>query len=264
MVNKHDNQSSTEVSKSPRQLQRKLDSPVKPEEHPDLDPMKNSSKRRNTAAVSLDGLLTPKNEDPDHTLMMQTDIHIPEKRTPVDDPLWRGNVVGKEVKELLEAVEHHYPNTFQRVQIRVKPFWSAILEGFHATIKRFMGTSVDALTVDQIASLQEDLKELEEFKFDLSWALKRLDMVNRLKFGNEPLHKELMALEDSLEPLKATVDMRWKQLMEAHDMYKRAVSEYENGIDARNKKTQEMEQMFGADFDRVLKGHLGFGLLPGY
>ncbi|CAH1442318.1 unnamed protein product [Lactuca virosa] len=255
--------SSKEVSKSSCQLQRKLDL-VKTKEPEPIDPIKISSKRRSTASLSLDGLLTPKNEDTDHTLMMQTDIHIPEKRTLVDDPLWRGNAVGKEVKELLEAVEHHYPNTFQRVQIRVKPFWSAILEGFHATIKRFMGTSVDALTVDQIASLQEDLNELEGFKFDLSWALKRLDIVDRLKFGNEPLQKELMALEDSLDPLKATVDMRWKQLMEARDMYKREVLEYENAIDARNKKTQEMEQMFGADFDRVLKSHLGFGLLPGY
>ncbi|CAH1442326.1 unnamed protein product [Lactuca virosa] len=117
-------------------------------------------------------------------------------------------LVWEEAEELLEVVEHSYPTTFQKVQIRVKPIRSAILEDFHATIKRFMGASVDALTREQIASLPEDLEELEEFKFDLSWGNKRLDMVDKLKFGNDPLHKEFMPLEESLEPLKATVDMQ--------------------------------------------------------
>nr|KAJ0225078.1 hypothetical protein LSAT_V11C100017530 [Lactuca sativa] len=181
-----------------------------------------------------------------------------------DEGLWRGNVVGLEVKKLLEAVEHQYPNTFQGVQIRAKEMWISILKEFHAVIKSFLETSVDAVAEDRLANLREDLKEFERFGFDLSWAHKRIDMVEKLKFGNEPLQQELMALKESLEPLKERLGGRWKQFVEAQEMLKVAQLEYDNASDALKKKAREVAHKFGDEYDQVLKGHLGFGILQGY
>ncbi|CAH1447745.1 unnamed protein product [Lactuca virosa] len=225
-------------------MQRKFVS-VKPEES-ELEPMKNSSKRR-TASVNIRSNESPKlSPSVDQTVGM-----------------WRENNVGPEAKELLEAIERQYPDTFQGLQIRGKSVWLNMLKEFHMVIKRFMETSVDAMLEEDITSLQEDLNMFQGFGFDLSWAFKRLNMVNRLKFGNEPLQKELIALEGSLEPLQVRIRLRWKQLMEAHEMWNKAQFEYDNAAKARDKKVEEMVEEFGAEYDRVLKAHLGFGMLPG-
>lgn len=71
--------------------------------------------------------------------------------------------MGQKAKDLPEAIEHHYPNTFKEVQIRVNPNWLAILGYFHAI---FMRTSSGALTKKKITILQVDLKELEGLKFN--------------------------------------------------------------------------------------------------
>ncbi|KAL7617754.1 hypothetical protein Lser_V15G01658 [Lactuca serriola] len=235
MANKDDNRSTNDAVRSTRRVKIKLDH-VKTED-PEPDPIDNSSKRRKTDSV----------DDPHG-----------------NEGMWRGNVVGPEAKELLQAVEKQYPNTFQGVQIRAKPIWLNILKELHLGIKSFMETSVDELVEEKITGFQEDFEEFEKFGFDLSWARKRLDMVDRLKFGKEPLQNELNALEESLEPLKERVKRHLKQIMEAHDMWKKAQLEYDNVKDARDKKAQEVELKFGAEYDRVLKGHLGFGMLPGY
>ncbi|CAH1447746.1 unnamed protein product [Lactuca virosa] len=220
-------------------MQRKFVS-VKPEES-ELEPMKNSSKRR-TASVNIRSNESPKlSPSVDQTVGM-----------------WRENNVGPEAKELLEAIERQYPDTFQGLQIRGKSVWLNMLKEFHMVIKRFMETSVDAMLEEDITSLQEDLNMFQGFGFDLSWAFKRLNMVNRLKFGNEPLQKELIALEGSLEPLQVRIRLRWKQLMEAHEMWNKAQFEYDNAAKARDKKVEEMVEEFGAEYDRVLKAHLGF------
>ncbi|KAI3512358.1 hypothetical protein L1887_19673 [Cichorium endivia] len=195
----------------------------------------------------FDGSLTLKTEDLDGTV-----------------ELWQGNAVGMEAKELFEAVEQCYPNTFQQVQIRVKPFWLSNLKELHAVIKAFMEAPVDALVEDQINGFRQDFKDFERLGFDLSWAHKRLDMVARLKFGNEPLQKELIALEDSLGPLKEEADKRMEELDKAYNMWTKAKLEYDTVMEARNKKAEEMVQEFGPDFDRVLKDRLGFGMLPDY
>ncbi|KAI3512360.1 hypothetical protein L1887_19675 [Cichorium endivia] len=207
--------STKEVAKSTcDQVQRKSDL-VKIKD-PESDPIENSSKRR---------------------------------KTPVG--LWRDNDVGMAGKVLLEAIEHHYPNTFQGVQIRASPIWLTILKQFYSVIKSFMGTPVDALMEEQVNRLREDLKEFETFGFDLSWAHKRLDMVDMLKFGKEPLQKELMALEESLVPLKLRVEWRWKKIMEAYDQWREAQFEFNNAKDARDKIAQEMVKKFGGEYDQT-------------
>ncbi|KAL4560200.1 hypothetical protein LXL04_032349 [Taraxacum kok-saghyz] len=246
MANKDANPSNNKVPIWNSEMQRKLVE-VKIEES-ELDPIKNSSKKQRTASMAVRSS-PPTDSSPE--------------LFPSVDGVWRGNVVGKEAKKLLEAVEHQYPNTFQGLQIRGKPIWVKMLKELHLVIKRFMETSVDVITKEDITSFEEDLNDFKGFGFDLSWAHKRLDMVNRLKFGNEPLHKEFVCLEESLEPLRLRVGLQWKQLMEAHDMWKRAQLEYDNATNARDKKVEEMVNKFGAEFDRVLKGNLGSGMLPG-
>ncbi|KAL4560201.1 hypothetical protein LXL04_032350 [Taraxacum kok-saghyz] len=177
--------------------------------------------------------------------------------------MWRGNVVGPEVKKLLETVEHQYPTTFEKVQIRAKDMWISILKEFHAVVKGFLEASVEVLDLGRLGSLREDLKELERFGFDMSWAHKRMDMVERLKFGKEPLGKELVALEESLKPLKERLGGRWKEYVEAREMLKAAQLEYDNASEALKKKAREVAHKFGDGYDQVLKGNLGFGMLEG-
>lgn len=62
----------------------------------------------------------------------------------------------------------------------------------------------------------EDLKEYEKM-FDLSWAHERLDMVSKLKNGNEPLQNELLDMEESLKPLEKNVEECEKVFKEAHE-----------------------------------------------
>lgn len=62
------------------------------------------------------------------------------------------------------------------------PLWISILKQFHAVIKSFQKTSMNALAKEQIANLQEDLKEFHSFEFDLSWGHKRIDIVEKLTF----------------------------------------------------------------------------------
>lgn len=120
-------------------MQRKFVS-VKPEES-ELEPIKNSSKRRRTASVNIRSNESPKlSPSVDQTVGM-----------------WRKNDVGPEAKELLEAIERQYPDTFQGLQIRGKSVWLNMLKELHMVIKRFLETSVDAMLQEDITSLQEDL-----------------------------------------------------------------------------------------------------------
>lgn len=183
--------------------------------------------------------------------------HAVDRQPHETSGLWRGNAVGAEAVELLQAVETHYPNTFHRVHIRATLYWLSFLKGLHVFIKGFLETSVDALSEEQISSYREGLNDFEKLGFDLSWIRKRLDMVEKLKFGNDPLRQELVVLEESLESLK-------ERLVEAHERLQKARLDYDNALDARNKKVQEVVHKFGDEYDQVLKGHLGFGMLPGY
>lgn len=171
--------------------------------------------------------------------------------------LWRGHAVGPEAKKLLQAIEHRYPDTFQGVQIRSKTFWLSILKEFHVVMKGFLETSVDELAKEKITSLREDFNEFERLGFDLSWTHNRLDMVKNLKFGNDPLRQELVDLEESLELVR-------KELVEVQEKMKKVSLDYDSVTHARNKKVKELAQKFGAEYDCVLKGNLGFGMLPGY
>lgn len=108
---------------------------------------------------------------------------------------------------------------------------------------------MNALAKERLANLQEELKEFDSFEFDLSWAHKRIDMVEKLKFGNEPLQQELMALKESLEPLKERLGARWKQFVEAQEMLKVAQLEYDNASDALKKKAREVAHKFGDKYD---------------
>ncbi|XP_076956580.1 lysine-specific demethylase JMJ26-like [Bidens hawaiensis] len=173
-------------------------------------------------------------------------ITIEDSETSEEDEhaeLWQGNAIGQPGKEILQAVMHHYPNTFQGVKLRSKPYWLTILNELHVFIKSFLETSVDALSEDEITSLETDLDDFENFGFDLSWARERLDMVKSLKFGNDPLRRELVEANERLE--KARLD-------------------YEKAKYARNKKVDEVARKFGAEYEDVLNGNLGFGMLPGY
>ncbi|XP_076895110.1 lysine-specific demethylase JMJ26-like [Bidens hawaiensis] len=168
--------------------------------------------------------------------------------------VWKGN--GLQQKRL-QAVNHRYPDTFKGLQIRSKPYWLSLLKELHAFIRGFLATSVDALAEDQITSLEVDLNDFEGFGFNLSWARKRLDMVKNLKFGNDPLRPELMALEESFK-------LGYKELVEANERLETAWLNYNTAKDARNKKVNEAVQKFGAEYDDVLSHNLGFGMLPGY
>lgn len=120
---------------------------------------------------------------------------------------------------------------------------------------------MNTVTNDQITSLHEDLNELEIAGFNLSWAHQRLIMVEKSKFANDPLIQELTVLQDSLEPLSQKLAERHKEFVEALEMLKKAQFEYDNANDARNKKVCEMAEKFGAEYDHILKGQLGYGML---
>ncbi|KAJ0877596.1 putative transcription factor C2H2 family [Helianthus annuus] len=170
---------------------------------------------------------------------------------------FQGHVVGQPGKEILQAVMDRYPETFQGVKIGSKPYWLSILEELHVFIKGFVEASVDALTEDEITSLKADLNEFESLGFDLSWVRKRLDMVKKLKFGNDPLRRELLVLEESLTLLH-------KELVDANARLEKARLDYDRATYARNKKVDEVAQKFGAEYEDVLNGKLGFGMLPGH
>ncbi|KAK9067700.1 hypothetical protein SSX86_011811 [Deinandra increscens subsp. villosa] len=164
----------------------------------------------------------------------------PDKDERNDVGLWKGNDVGEVAKEMLQAVENRYPETFQGVQIRPKPYWLSILKELHVFLKSFLETSGGALGEDQVTSLEGDLNEFERFGFNLSWARKKLDMVKNLKFGNHPLKMELLKAEARLE--KARLD-------------------YESATNARNKMAHEMAQKLRGEYEDVLNGTLGHGML---
>ncbi|XP_076900082.1 lysine-specific demethylase JMJ26-like [Bidens hawaiensis] len=164
--------------------------------------------------------------------------------------MWRGNAVGQAAKEMLMTVEHSYPDTFQGLQILPKPYWLSTLKELHDFIKRFIESSVHALTEDQLASLETDLNFFEDFGFNLSWVRDRLNMVKNLKFGNDPLRREFVILDESLNVLRM-------ELIEANARFEKATK-------ARDKKALEVAHKFGAEYDVVLNGNLGFGLLPEY
>ncbi|KAJ0512223.1 putative transcription factor C2H2 family [Helianthus annuus] len=170
---------------------------------------------------------------------------------------FQGHAVGQPGKEILQAVMDRYPETFQGVKIGSKPYWLSILEELHVFIKGFLEASVDALTEDEITSLKADLNEFESLGFDLSWARKRLDMVKKLKFGNDPLRQELRVLEESLTLLH-------KELVDANARLEKARLDYDRATYARNKKVDEVARKFGAEYEDVLNGKLGFGMLPGH
>lgn len=208
--------------------------------------------------------LVPKINGNDANNLNDTEDCLSDTDNDVDESIgmWQGYDVGPEVKELLEAVEQRYPNTFRGVQIRSRAIWMPILKQFHLVIKGFIETYVDPLTKDRIATLHEDLDEFERLGFDLSWAHGRLNMIEKLKFGNEPLQKELNDLEESLEPLKERLAQRVKEFVEAHERLKKARLEHDSAINARNNKAREVAQRFGIEYDHVLKGQLGIGMFP--
>ena len=173
--------------------------------------------------------------------------------------------MGPEAKDLLQSVEHHYPNTFKTVEFRTEGLWLHVLKHFYEVIKGFLETPVDTLTEDQITKLDNQIKECNLFSFDLSWAHHRLDMVKMLKLGKHPLQQELTVLDDSLQQVYEKVIEREKEFLEALEKLKECQFEY-NGIAlARKNKehemTEEMKNRFGDDYDCVLNANIGFGLL---
>lgn len=178
--------------------------------------------------------------------------------------VWQDYDVGQEAKEFLNAVKLSYPNTFEGAHMRSNEIWLSILKQFHVVVKGFIEKSIDELTEENITTLHEDLKYFEKLGFDLSWAHQRLDMVEMIKFGDDPLRKELMALQESLEPLSESLVQPLKMFIEAYDIYKQVQLAYATTQDALNNKMHEVAQKFGVKYDRILKGPLGFDMLPGY
>lgn len=120
---------------------------------------------------------------------------------------------------------------------------------------------MDELTKDQLTKLQEDFNEFENLGFNLSWAQKKLDMVQKIRFGNRPLLKEIMTLEESLKSSKQKFVEMKKQFEEAREKLEKTISEYDSFADARNKARELAEaRRFGDGHD----GQLGFNMLPGY
>ncbi|PWA82973.1 jmjC domain-containing protein [Artemisia annua] len=179
----------------------------------------------------------------------------------VDVSSGRENDGGLAKKELLQVVEQCYPDTIQRVQIRSKPMWQLILKELHLLIKCFVETSMDELTKYQLTKLQEDFNEFENLGFNLSWAQKKLDLVQKIRFGNEPLLQEIMALEESLKSSKQKFVEMKKQFEEAREKLEKTISNYDSVADARNNKARELAEArkFGDGHD----GQLGFNMLPG-
>ncbi|MFS7889423.1 hypothetical protein Hanom_Chr00s000004g01606871 [Helianthus anomalus] len=163
----------------------------------------------------------------------------------IEDPegLWRGNPVGRLEQEMLQAVQDRYPQTFQRLDSIPKQFQPSTLKQLHVFIKCFMQKFVHQLDDDELISLEMDIDFFERIGFDLSWARNRLHMVRDLKFGNDPLRLELV---------------------EATSRIERAQVEYDKATDARNKTLHEMAYKYGNDYNDVLNGELGFGMLHGY
>ncbi|KAI7739912.1 hypothetical protein M8C21_029314 [Ambrosia artemisiifolia] len=169
-----------------------------------------------------------------------------------EDPkkVWRENAVGQLEKEMFQAIEDRYPQTFQRVQIIEKPYWLSTLKNLYDLIKSFMQKSVHDLEEDELTDLEVDINFFETMMFDLSWARNRLHMVRDLKFGNDPLRLELVEATTRVE--RAWVEFEKAQL------------EYRMATDARNKKLHEIAYKYGFEYDDVLNGTLGFGMLPEY
>lgn len=163
--------------------------------------------------------------------------------------LWQGHEVGQEAKELLQAVEYRYPTTFRGLRISMKELLVPALKHFHVFIKGFIETSVDALKADQITTLRRHLNEFETFGLDLSWAHQRLNMVEILKYGNDPLLNELTTLEERLPTLRETLIEGTIGFVQAHKMLEKARLEYDNATNARN-KAKEVAQKFRDAYDR--------------
>ncbi|XP_076956541.1 uncharacterized protein LOC143631781 [Bidens hawaiensis] len=169
--------------------------------------------------------------------------------------LWKGIDLEQSEKDMLEAVNERYPKTFQRVKIRSQPHWGSFLGALHVFIKRFLESSVDTLAKDGITSLEEGLDDFENLGFGLSWARERLEMVKNMKFGNDPLRLKLMVDEEC-------VNVTRKEMNEASARLEKARLDYHKAVDNRTKTVNEVAQKFGAKYDDVLNGNLGFGMLP--
>nr|XP_043612209.1 uncharacterized protein LOC122583902 [Erigeron canadensis] len=188
-----------------------------------------------------------------------------EKKKPQEaNGLWRGFNVGVGEKELLDSIELHHPTTFQEVKFRSEQIWLPILKHFYKKIKDFLETTVNSVTEGELTTHKENFEELERIGFNISWASERLDMVKKLKFGNEPLISELTELEESLQAAKEHVAEQQKAYLEAHEKLKEVQFEYNGISQAMEDKMQEMAGLYGDDYDRVLKSHLGLGMLPEY
>ncbi|XP_071725458.1 uncharacterized protein [Rutidosis leptorrhynchoides] len=182
----------------------------------------------------------------------------------VDDVgVWEGYVVGKETKEVLQAVKRRYPTTFDGIKIRMKEIlvpalvqFTVFIKGLESSIK----TSVDAIKVDHINSLRKDLNEfVDVLGFDLSWARHRLDMVEELKHGNNALLNELAVLDECLSTRKKTLVERtveivqaFKKLETAQLEMEKARLEMDEATKARNNKAKQVARMLAEAYDPIL------------
>ncbi|KAI3677354.1 hypothetical protein L1987_86980 [Smallanthus sonchifolius] len=164
--------------------------------------------------------------------------------------MWQGNNVEQDTNNAFPAPSVEHPEepvgrTMGRSSF--KTLLAVHSERTACIHKTFSGSTCGC--IDGEAD-EAEMNDFERFGFDLSWASKRLDMVKNLKFGKDPLRLELVVLEESLKLL--------------HEEVVEANARLEKAQLARNKKAEEVAHKFRAEYDDVLNGNLGFGMLPGY
>ncbi|WOH05434.1 hypothetical protein DCAR_0624850 [Daucus carota subsp. sativus] len=170
-----------------------------------------------------------------------------------DFRLWRGHEVYCEFVCLLDRIMDKYPETFEHFTTKNKKFGTMKLNLLCTSVNDFTKISLSDVDTKTIAEYREVFAELQEFGFNVSWLVGRLNYIEQARFS-QPLFSELHAIDCHIVDAKSKL----QEFQTCIDDTKSKLKDLET---LRAEKMQAIQKAFGPMATNLVVGYIGDDIL---
>ncbi|KAL1812608.1 hypothetical protein ACET3Z_022673 [Daucus carota] len=170
-----------------------------------------------------------------------------------DFRLWQGHEVYCEFVCLLDRIMDKYPETFEHFTTKNKKFCTIKLNMLCTSVNDFTKISLSDVDAKTIAEYREVFAELQEFGFNVSWLLGRLNYIEQVRFS-QPLLSEIHAIDCHIVDAKSKL----QEFQVCIDDTKSKLKDLET---LRAEKMHAIQKAFGPMATNLVVGYVGDDLL---
>ncbi|KAK1402950.1 hypothetical protein POM88_002555 [Heracleum sosnowskyi] len=184
-----------------------------------------------------------------------------------DFGVWLGYKVNPEFICLLDRIMHKYPETFENFTSKNKKLCTMNLNILCTSLNDFTKISMTEVDSEMISGYKDVFAYLKNQGFNVSWALRRLNFIERLRYS-KPLVPELHAIDcriendrSKLQELQACVDDVKIKLQDLQARVDESKTKLQAEQTLRMQKLIEIEKAFGTVGTKLAVGFIGNDLL---